>query len=49
MDMYLESENEENNDIILMIMMIMMLLLNDCEALKRIKIIFTRYVCTVMI
>jgi hypothetical protein len=46
MDMYLESENEENNDIILMIMM---LLLNDCEALKRIKIIFTRYVCTVMI
>jgi hypothetical protein len=46
MDMYLESENEENNDIILMIMM---LFLNDCEALKRIKIIFTRYVCTVMI
>jgi len=46
MDMYLESENEENNDIILMIMM---LLLNDCEALKRIKNFFTRYVCTVMI
>ncbi len=46
MDMYLESENEENNDIILMIMM---LPLNDHEALKHIKIIFTRYVCTVMI